>query len=525
MANQRNYNAINVIGDTETIRDASFYTRFGRGAGEGNPTPGPPEKQGINENKRCARATVKYEWAEYKTSLLVQDLSQDRVVHNRLLEFLRQIGIRIHQRTRIDRENRLSRYITGRRNGTITEHYPVAQDTVLITNNLDVNGDIVDRDFYIQMNYLKQLSSWIQNKKAGFDNPVSVEMAGIINQVRERMNEVVEAYKGARDNRVAGYTPAERGDTQVGITNIRDPYLTRDLSHLGAVAARVQPQGWIHPGESKCRQPYRGKYGQLIREDRGRQGFFGSTKCGISGSVNFLLYVYLMSIYDNPLYIIQNTDTDIDNMILSCCLYLAGDGGHTVREIFCGLMHSCIILDRLRIEYANLGLPAELVTLYRKFFTGNVTTFLTAFCNRFANINITGVVEADLPQDVRDNTDARFRAYTIVMFRVFFAGDRNVPIPNVPYLLQLYFTLDRHRYRNNNFLESPSQILGEIIERVGGNIITRVNARLQARLDECGIRRPPAAGIPFAFKAKSAKKAKRSKRVKRVKKSIKLKKK
>ena len=508
MANHQNYN---VIGDNETIRDLSFHNRFA-GGNRRNPTPGPPEKQGIID-KRCARATAKYEWAEYKTSLLVQELTKNRDAHIRLLTFLMQIGIRIHQRTGF---NGVAMYIAGRRNGSIGEHYPVAQDTVLISNNLDGNGEIVNRDFYIQMNYLKQLSSWIQKGQAGFDNPISKQMSEIIIQVRERMNEVVEAYKGPRDNRIDGYTPGESGDTQVGITNIRDPFLVRDLSHL---EVRVQPQGWIHPGESKCRQPYHGKYGQLIREDRERQGFFGSTKCGISGSVNFLLYVYLLSIYGRNAGDMR--ETDIDNLILSCCLYLAGDGGHTVREILYGLIHSCIILDRLRIEYENLGLPDGLRQLYRTFFTGNVTSFLTAFCNRFAYINITGVVEADLPQDVRDNRDARFKAYTIVMFRVFFAGDRTVPVPNLPYLLQLYFTLDRQRYRNNNFLESPSEILGEIVGRVGGGIVGSVNSKLQARLNDCGIRMPQAAGIPFAFKAKSAK---RVKRVKRVKKSIKLKK-
>ena len=500
-----------LIGDQETIRDPSFIQRFSE-------LIGPPEKDGHVPNKVCARLTAQYEWAEYKTSLLVQEITKHQGIHAYLLNFIKDIGVRIHRKGNIRnkdgeiKDSRIDLYVDERikfikGKDAVREHYPVSQDSLLLgtfSEDRPFLKDVVNGDFYIHFNYLKQLSSWIE-KEQKYDTKECKEMSDIINQVRQRMNEVVEAYKAPRGNKKDRHSEVELNDTQVGITNIRDEYLVRNVDHLAK--RRISPKGWVHPGESQCRQPYHGKYGTLIRQDRERLGYYGSLKCGISGSVNFLLYLYLLSIYGNEQYV-MDVDVDINNIILSCCLYLAGDGGHNVREILYGLNHSCIVLDMVGREYGNIGLPDNINALFNKFFSANVRTFLGRFCTRFADINLTGVIENEIPRDVSSNLTDRFKAYTVVMLRTFFTSDRaklKNQIPNLEYLLQMYFTLDRNRYKKNNFLDSPNRIITDIVRQFGHffhyDILGNVNAKLQGRLTACATKKI-ATDIPFAFKPK-----------------------
>jgi hypothetical protein len=508
-----------LIGDQETIRDPSFIQRF-------SDLRGPPEKDGHVPNKVCARLTAQYEWAEYKTSLLVQEITKHQGIHAYLLQFIKDIGVRIHKKGDIldkkggIKDSRIDLYVTQRLNfinekkspnDRVREHYPVSQDSLLLDTyreHREFLKDVVNGDFYIHFNYLKQVSSWIEKKEQRYTTKQCQEMSAIINQVRQRMNEVVEVYKAPRGNKKDGHSEVEGNDTQVGITNIRDDYLVRNVDHLAKERRIPPPRGWVHPGESQCRQPYHGKYGTLIRQDRERLGYYGSLKCGISGSVNFLLYLYLLSIYGDEQ--VMNVDVDINNIILSCCLYLAGDGGHNVREILYGLNHSCIVLDMVGREYGNIGLPDNINALFNKFFSANVRTFLGRFCTRFADINLTGVIENEIPHDVRLNLGDRFKAYTVVMLRTFFTSNRTElknQIPNLEYLLQMYFTLDRNRYKNDNFLDSPNQIITDIVRQFGDSfpfhydILGNVNAKLQRRLYDCAPHKR-AEDIPFAFKPK-----------------------
>jgi hypothetical protein len=464
----------------------------------------------------CARAGYNQEWADYKTSVLIQELSVSQSSHIRLLQFLTNIGTRLCNKIGLDLNQEIQTYIQVMVDPI---QYPVGQNTLGEMRNTRA----VSSDFYAFMNVLKNI--WIKIH----DNNIpdhSVVYYNMINIIQQNVSfNLLGNFRGRRYDRNQGFTAAEQADNQVGITNIRDPFLVRNLRHLGVLA---QPRGWIHPGEARCRLPYRGKYGKLIRENTEQNGFFGSYKCGISGSVNYLLYLYLMSIHGNNQGDFEGSMNDlIDNLILSCCLYLAGDGGHTIREIFYALILCFSLLDRLRIEYENIDLPENVRQVYQTFFTGNVTRFITAFCDRFAHINITGVVEADFPAGVLHHIDGLFRAYTTILIRSMCYGQYPPDLLEDRFnswgYIQMYLALDRNRYRQDNFLYAASQTIGEIVTRVDGDIINRVNTRLQAKFGVCGVAEM-AHFVPFSFNSKNSKNASKKKSVSKKKSTPKKKK-
>jgi hypothetical protein len=89
--------------------------------------------------------------------------------------------------------------------------------------------------------------------------------------------------------------------------------------------------------------------------------------------------------------------------------------------------------------------------------------------------------------------------------------------------IQMYLALDRNRYRQNNFLYAASQTIGEIVTRVDGDIIDRVNTRLQAKFRVCGVAETPHF-VPFSFNSKNSKNASKKKSVSKKKSTPKKKK-
>ena len=86
---------------------------------------------------------------------------------------------------------------------------------------------------------------------------------------------------------------------------------------------------------------------------------YGSLKCGISGSTNFFIMLYLISnnIYlENEIYKkekklnkddIKNIEKNNINLIFLCILTLAGDGGHNCREVIFGITIFVIIINTM----------------------------------------------------------------------------------------------------------------------------------------------------------------------------------
>lgn len=59
---------------------------------------------------------------------------------------------------------------------------------------------------------------------------------------------------------------------------------------------KYKNEPWIHPGKVQCHIPYNGSYGSFINKSRKDNSFGGSLQCGISGSVNFPFFMYLISV-------------------------------------------------------------------------------------------------------------------------------------------------------------------------------------------------------------------------------------
>jgi hypothetical protein len=465
--------ANHLIGDNE--RSIPFGRDFQRGQPNYEcPGPGSPN----------------HDWAEYKTSLLIQTMALTPAVHTRLLEFLKGIGQRLSTRLRENMDTELDSYVLALNNNPddVKKDYPVGQLNVQSMKN----PDAINSDFFAFFNFLKSI--WYKFR----EHPI------IVNIQQNGTFNILTNYRGKREDLVANGSSDERTDAQTGITNIRDRFLDRRVAGAG-----VSPEGWYHAG-ARCRLPYRGKYGQLIREEKDRSGYFGSLKCGISGSVNFLLYLYLMSIHGDNMSL-PDAENAVNDLVLSCCMYLAGDGGHTVREILYGLIFCCSLLNKVGTEYRNV-LGLGLVAMYRDFFTGNVIRFLDRFCARFSRINITGVLERDLPVDINRNTDGYFRAYTTIMMRAFLARQFPSNPPGVNGVVtnemtnlwgysQLYFALESNRYKNNNFYYAANEAIRDIVKKIDPSVIEAVNARLQRHLTNCRSTEI-ATFIPFAFNPK-----------------------
>ena len=129
-------------------------------------------------------------------------------------------------------------------------------------------------------------------------------------------------------------------DDHIGISNIELP---ETIHHIRKKPDFV-PEPWIHPGNKQCKVPYQGKYGAFIKQYKQQNDFYASLQCGISGSTQFILYMFLFSISD-PKYKSDTTlDKDIRNIISTAVLVLTGDGGHNIREIIFGFVITIILL-------------------------------------------------------------------------------------------------------------------------------------------------------------------------------------
>ena len=116
---------------------------------------------------------------------------------------------------------------------------------------------------------------------------------------------------------------------------------------------------WVHPGVEQCKVPYYGKWGEHIRRKSRRTiVFMHPLQCGISGSVYFQLFSYLMSHTQTP---IENPLDDFETLLLLSIVILVGDGGHNIMEVVYGYILSIIILYRTLLVFTGLNYKLYLV--------------------------------------------------------------------------------------------------------------------------------------------------------------------
>ena len=289
-----------------------------------------------NYTEECP--TKNYQWAEIKTSLLVQELYNNTEIHKTLVTFLQNIIIRIFRRLNIDYNTELLKYMQEIKKNINNEFYPVGQLNAFID---DKEG--FWNDFYGISNFIRYVFVELQNSKYdGYHQNQSIQTKNYIKLVADLMTiftsftyECSSSFNGER-----GFYEDQVTDNHVGITNVRLKELEKNIHNK----SDYKTKPWIHPGNQRCKVPYYGKYGTYIKEYIENNDFYGSTQCGISGSGQITFYMYLFSICKEETVVDEIYKNDIRNIITSVVLLLIGDGGHNVREIIFGLTSTVTIL-------------------------------------------------------------------------------------------------------------------------------------------------------------------------------------
>jgi hypothetical protein len=532
-----------VIGENETIDSQSFLDRN-------------KNRRGYTGSK-CA--IENYEWAELKSSLLMKELTKNDKIHEELVIFCQNIIIMIFNSLNIDLNDQLDDYMDKLKTSNQKDdiyNYPIGQSHVWQDNK---NG--LWNDFYALYNFLKWV--WINLNDGIYYNVNSCKQLPIfyrfiIDMFQQQMFIFIDMIRGDRFDFKYGETT-----DHIGISTLNIPYLKHTIR--GYPSYKVEP--WEHPGETQCRVPYRGKYGEHIKNYKKNNSFYASLQCGISGSTQYTLFLYLMSIAESGT---KDVDRDIRNVIISACLILTGDGGHNIREVLFGLICSVTILynfitdlkgeiqkifnNKLDIKQniSKIGDVSEMVNggeLCKKivyYITENIQDiylcrrqlnfskkikniflfllnscsswepFISTFYNYTKNINIVGVSKDDLdkynPNLIR-NADRVFLFTKNKLYDNFFDVDKNMKLTygkDTHINIQIFFALDNKRYLINNddsFKNAANDFIEKIVKnyplKEGYYVIKKVNNKLKKQLKKCKERIENPNIVPFAFSKKS----------------------
>jgi len=524
-----------VIGEHETIMSPEFIQR----------TPNPPY------TTECP--TNNYQWAEIKSSLLVQELYNNHESHKVLVTFLKGIVIRVCKILSLNPIQEMQTYLQLYPDDN-TNSYPVSQ-THTFLGILPGSHEGIWNDFYALWNFIKWL--WIGINTNRYYKPDGtwgpVLLYCLLHMFQQKTSVFIEMAKGRR------LTNPDRDDfvkdDHIGISNIQIPELVRNVHNKPA--STIEP--WLHPGQQKCKVPYHGKYGTYMKQYKEQNDFYASLQCGISGSTQFILYMYLFSIASpnqQELTPIQIQD-DIRNVITTSVLILTGDGGHNVREIISGLVITIIILYNLIQEitaelqeiYSNkLSLIQNMADFKTKAYnsmfsdtvTGSIinfisdklpsnfyeltqgnpigsnkvvtefvlkilngwTPFITAFYEQTTDINVLGVHRDDLDSTLINQLDIRkqqmFNIFCNLLNNDYITEDI---ITSGYFTAQLFFTLENNRYTldiTNSFKTAANDKLKYFIKKFpnGKIILKSVKQKLKILRNRC---HQEETKIPFAF--------------------------
>ena len=287
-------------------------------------------------NKAMQCPSKKYQWAELKSSLLVQNIIQNPQLNYILRKFILEILNRIYilsECCTIEQcdtiKDNLTKYaneLKYAKQKSGLNSYPVGQANAFVDN-----PDAILTDFYALYNYMKYLWAIIYQTPI-FKNPQSLCSAQqpytiitnylIIQTFQQRILYFMDMFRGDRLNLPnSNWTKTPFiGISSLQIDDLR--YKIPKSEHLGTQSPVTMP--WMHPGHQQCKVPYMGKYGYLIKKYKEEDDYMGSLQCGISGSTQFMTMMFLLSISDN--YDTANVQTDLMYIILSAICVLTGDG-------------------------------------------------------------------------------------------------------------------------------------------------------------------------------------------------------
>jgi hypothetical protein len=522
-----------VIGLNETIKSPEFIERNEK----------PPYTTGCPSNN--------YQWSEIKSSLLVQEVYNNGQTHSILVSFLQGIIIRVCKILNVNPLEEIKIYLQMYPDHN-TNSYPVSQSQRFV-GIPPLSDEGLWNDFYGLWNFIKWLWNGIYSnryyKPDGTWGPVILYC--LLHIFQQKTAVFIEMAKGRR------LTNPDRNDfvkdDHIGISNIQIPELLRKVQ-----GSNVEP--WVHPGYQKCKVPYHGKYGSYMKEYKEQNDYYASLQCGISGSTQFILYMYLFSMAspNQEQITAKHIENDIRNVITSAMLILTGDGGHNVREIIFGLVITIIILYNVIQE-----IPVELQEIYGNelslmdnikefktrtynsmFFSNTITgsiinfisdklpshfyeltqgnplaskkivtefvlqishawlPFITSFYEETSDINILGVQSADLDISLIDQSDIRkqqmFNIFCNLLNHDYVTEDI---ITSSYFTTQLFFSLENKRYSldiTKSFKTAANDKLKYFIKKFpnGKTLLKSVRNKLKDLLRKCD---KEDSKVPFAF--------------------------
>ena len=514
------------LGANENRNDRSFKTRVK-----------PPYT-----SSSCPDIGRKYQWAELKSSLLMKYLVHDTLVQKELVIWLQNLVKNLFSFLQIDYGAQFTLYMrsiaTSRQKDKI-ESYPVGQvkawagprrfgGVAGLASPADLEGG--SNNFYVLFNFIKW--TWYKLKNKDFYNVHLCQKRPVyaflfIDLFQQNILVFHDMIRGHRVNLKGG--AGGPPNDQIGITNLKSPYLKRKVRGKPTYPT----QAWDHPGQVQCRVPYRGKYGTYIKEYREQDSFYASLQCGISGSIQYMLFMYLLSIL--PMGSVPaNPGVSVRNMITSACLILTGDGGHNVREVIFGFTCSIIIMHTFLallkeevIGFSKTGNEGPALRSIRGFIgkslltipcakatDGNVNNevfhkmvnsiltqwkpFIDTAYVLTRGLNIVGVYTSDLNKFDPAILKNPARSYQIarkwVFDQIFHVGDKFTLIHQLPSynMVQVFFALEGDRYLLNpksSFKRAANDIMVNVVKGFPGaaasNILGKVNEAMLQTLRHC----------------------------------------
>ena len=310
-------NKENFFGEDETKDSISFKTRLD------------------NVTYIHKSPTENYQWAEIKSSLLVQELYNNTQIHKTLVSFLQKIVIRLFNILEIDYKKELDTFISNmKEDEEYFIKYPVSQISAFLNDK-----DSLWNDFYSLFEFLKWISDRItkgyvyKNARVFKKNPVLLFF--LVDMFQQKTALFFDMIRGFKDSK-----HGTEEDDHIGISDIKLEELKRNILHKSDY--KVKP--WLHPGKTQCKVPFHGKYGTYMKKYKQDNDFYASLQCGISSSTQYIFYAYLLSISDPKYKSLELLYSDMRDIITTASLILIGDGGHNVREVIFGLVCTVIVL-------------------------------------------------------------------------------------------------------------------------------------------------------------------------------------
>jgi len=498
------------IGSLESVNSRSFQKRL--------------EREKNQKTTNCTQ--IKYKWAEVKSSILVKELIHDDKFHDTLLEFTKDFVYSMLKKANLNLNYYSNDYVRELIYSKMKDNpqiYPFAQSQVLLNDPLQLFenfGTFYNFARWLWLKIVLELDIPCRNKSFIYKICVLI--------FQQRTMNIKNSISGQRKNL------SEPGNTDnIGIADFQTDILKRKIRNI-----KKDPIPWFHPGRQQCRSPYVGKYGYLMKKYRKQNNFFGSYLCGISGSIQYNLFLYLLSLENVKK---KKYDYDIAYLILSSIVVLTGDGGHNIREILTGFTISVVTLKNL-IKYLNQDLQKsffnnENFQMNNKIlqelntenfsFTGNIFrelgeflgkiydffacsedpqfrqftskqvinmfSFWEPFVNRAyeltADFNFTGITKEDIlkadPKILK-----KFDKYKDIFFETFFADytTKEIYDPINSNNIQIFLALENNRYQQDlekYFKEYPSNFINNLLKDLDQNLLVKVNQKLLKVLKEC----------------------------------------